>query len=55
MHAVFEVKNTFGDIHHYILKNIPQKVTQKVLKKMFVSPFYNTKGSYNFKRNVSKQ
>ena len=47
MHAVFEVKNTFGDTHHYILKNIPQKGhTQKVLKKMFVSPFYNTKGSY---------
>jgi DUF1365 family protein len=47
VHAVFEVKNTFGDIHHYILKNIPQKGNaQKVLKKMFVSPFYNTKGSY---------
>ena len=47
MHAVFEVKNTFGDTHHYILKNIPQKGdTQKILKKMFVSPFYNTKGSY---------
>ena len=47
IHAVFEVKNTFGDIHHYILKNIPQNGNaQKVLKKMFVSPFYNTKGSY---------
>ena len=47
VHAVFEVKNTFGDIHHYILKNIPQNGNaQKVLKKMFVSPFYNTKGSY---------
>ena len=47
IHAVFEVRNTFGDIHHYILKNISKSGnTQKVLKKMFVSPFYNTKGSY---------
>ena len=24
LHSVFEVRNTFGDIHHYILRNIQQ-------------------------------
>ena len=52
VHTVFEVKNTFGDIHHYVLKNTDNKViTQQVLKKLFVSPFYNKKGYYNLYAN----
>ena len=52
VHTVFEVKNTFGDIHHYVLKNTDKKViTQQVLKKLFVSPFYNKKGYYNLYAN----
>ena len=52
VHTVFEVKNTFGDIHHYVLKNTDKKViTQRVLKKLFVSPFYNKKGYYNLYAN----
>ena len=48
LHSVFEVKNTFGDIHHYIMKDIPKKGDkQKVLKKLFVSPFYNNNGYYH--------
>ena len=48
LHSVFEVKNTFGDIHHYIMKDIHKKGNkQKVFKKLFVSPFYNNKGYYH--------
>ena len=47
LHSVFEVRNTFGDIHHYILKNTQQNGdSQKTLKKLFVSPFYQKKGYY---------
>ncbi len=43
-HTVYEVKNTFGDIHHYITKN---KVTEsRFHKKMFVSPFFKNDGYY---------
>ena len=52
VYTVFEVKNTFGDIHNYVLKNTNNKViTQQVLKKLFVSPFYNKKGHYNLYAN----
>ena len=48
LHSVFEVRNTFGDIHHYILKNTQQNGdSQKTLKKLFVSPFYQKKGYYH--------
>jgi len=53
IHTVFEVKNTFGDIHHYVLKNTDKKViTQRVLKKLFVSPFYNKNGYYNLYASI---
>tara|TARA_B100000579_G_scaffold419791_1_gene418744 strand:+ start:651 stop:1448 length:798 start_codon:yes stop_codon:yes gene_type:complete len=47
---VFEVKNTFGDIHHYVLKNINKNGhAQKAVKKLFVSPFFKNKGYYYLK------
>ena len=57
VHTVFEVKNTFGDIHHYVLKNTDKKViTQRVLKKLFVSPFYNKNGYYNlYAKHIDKK
>ena len=46
--SIFEVRNTFGDIHHYILNSTNKsEVKQKVLKKLFVSPFHTNKGHYN--------
>ena len=49
---VFEVKNTFGDIHHYVLKNINKNgYVQKATKKLFVSPFFKNKGYYHLKSN----
>ena len=54
-YSVFEVKNTFGDIHHYILNETNKsEVKQKVLKKLFVSPFYKNKGHYNLQANYIK-
>ena len=51
-HSIFEVRNTFGDMHHYVLRNINQKkITQKTIKKLFVSPFYPKKGSYKLFAN----
>ncbi|MDC1375840.1 DUF1365 domain-containing protein [bacterium] len=48
IYSIFEVRNTFGDIHHYILNSTNKsEVKQKVLKKLFVSPFYTNKGHYN--------
>ncbi len=43
-HTIYEVKNTFGDIHHYITNNITSK--NKFNKKMFVSPFFKNDGHY---------
>ena len=52
IHSIFEVRNTFGDMHHYVLRNINQKkITQKTIKKLFVSPFYPKKGSYKLFAN----
>ncbi len=52
IHSIFEVRNTFGDMHHYILRNINlKKITQKTTKKLFVSPFYPKKGSYKLFAN----
>ena len=52
MHSIFEVRNTFGDMHHYVLRNINlKKITQKTTKKLFVSPFYPKKGSYKLFAN----
>jgi len=52
VHTIFEVKNTFGDIHHYILLDVNKKGnSQKVLKKLFVSPFYNDNGCYELSAN----
>ncbi len=54
IHYVFEVRNTFGDIHHYILDNVNKKgITQKTSKKLFVSPFYQKKGQYELYANYS--
>ena len=54
LHYVFEVRNTFGDIHHYILNNINKKGnTQETSKKLFVSPFYEKKGRYNLYANYN--
>ncbi len=44
IHTVYEVKNTFGDIHHYITNNKISK--NKFHKKMFVSPFFKNDGHY---------
>jgi len=43
-HTIYEVKNTFGDIHHYITNNVVSK--SRFNKKMFVSPFFKTDGHY---------
>ena len=43
-HTIYEVKNTFGDIHHYITKNKISK--SRFNKKMFVSPFFKNHGYY---------
>ncbi len=52
VHSIFEVRNTFGDMHHYVLRNInPKKKSQKTSKKLFVSPFYPKKGSYKLFAN----
>ena len=52
IHSIFEVRNTFGDMHHYVLRNINQKqITQNVTKRLFVSPFYPKKGSYKLFAN----
>ena len=54
---VFEVKNTFGDIHHYVLKNIDKNgYKQKAYKKLFVSPFFQNNGYYilNSNKRINK-
>ena len=52
VHTIFEVKNTFGDIHHYVLLDVNKKGnSQKVLKKLFVSPFYSDNGCYELSAN----
>ncbi len=52
IHSIFEVRNTFGDMHHYVLRNINlKKITHKTTKKLFVSPFYPKKGSYKLFAN----
>ena len=43
-HTIYEVKNTFGDIHHYITKNKVPK--SRFHKRMFVSPFFKNDGYY---------
>ena len=43
-HTIYEVKNTFGDIHHYITKNKISK--SRFHKRMFVSPFFKNNGYY---------
>ena len=43
-HTTYEVKNTFGDIHHYITKNKVSK--SRFHKRMFVSPFFKNDGYY---------
>ena len=55
IHSIFEVRNTFGDMHHYVLRNINlKKISQKTSKKLFVSPFYPKKGNYKlFANHVS--
>jgi len=55
IHSIFEVRNTFGDMHHYILRNINLKrISQKASKKLFVSPFYPKKGSYKLFANYAQ-
>ena len=43
-HTIYEVKNTFGDIHHYITNNLVSK--SRFNKRMFVSPFFKNDGHY---------
>ena len=43
-HTIYEVKNTFGDIHHYITNNEVSK--SRFHKNMFVSPFFKNDGHY---------
>ena len=52
IHSIFEVRNTFGDMHHYVLRKINLKnISQKTPKKLFVSPFYPKKGNYKLFAN----
>ena len=44
IHTIYEVKNTFGEIHHYISKNEVSK--SRFHKRMFVSPFFKNDGYY---------
>ena len=44
-HTIYEVKNTFGDMHHYITNNEVSK--SKFHKRMFVSPFFKNDGNYD--------
>ena len=54
IHHVFEVRNTFGDIHHYILNDVNKKGNlQETSKKLFVSPFYERKGRYTLYANYT--
>ena len=52
-HTVYEVKNTFGDIHHYITNNKISK--NKFHKKMFVSPFFKNDGHYEILSKIRKK
>lgn len=48
---VYEVNNTFGDRHHYVLPvAMPQNgaLAQSCSKKMYVSPFNAVEGEYEF-------
>lgn len=48
---VYEVNNTFGDRHHYVLpvaEDADQPVAQSCSKKMYVSPFNAVEGEYEF-------
>ncbi len=48
---VYEVNNTFGDRHHYVLPLEEPPVAaagQSCLKKMYVSPFNTVEGTYEF-------
>ena len=50
---IYEVKNTFGDIHHYVGSD--NKRINKFEKKMFVSPFYKNNGYYNLSSIFEKK
>ena len=52
-HTIYEVKNTFGDIHHYITNNKISK--NKFHKKMFVSPFFKNDGHYEILSKIRKK
>ena len=52
-HTIYEVKNTFGDIHHYITKNKFSK--SRFQKKMFVSPFFKNDGHYEILSKIRKK
>ena len=55
LQTVFEVKNTFGDIHHYVLKQLDFKGNlQKANKLLFVSPFFPNKGYYHLDSKILK-
>lgn len=48
---VYEVNNTFGDRHHYVLpveQSAGRSVAQSCTKKMYVSPFNAVEGEYEF-------
>ena len=48
---VYEVNNTFGDRHHYVLgvESAPEgTLAQACTKKMYVSPFNAVEGAYEF-------
>ena len=48
---VYEVKNTFGDIHHYVTRGSNKDETFN--KKMFVSPFYDNDGYYSLFSSIN--
>lgn len=52
--AIYEVRNTFGDMHSYIGRMDGDKaVVHEVQKKLHVSPFFSMDGDYRLKINAS--
>lgn len=47
--VVYEVNNTFGQTHAYVIPAAGQdRETQRAAKRLYVSPFYRVEGDYRF-------
>ncbi len=45
---IYEVHNTFGDQHAYVVPFKPDESRHEVAKNLYVSPFWDVSGSYRF-------